>query len=307
METKGQPTVTIKEMYKAPDRFRQETPGGFVVICNGGKSLLLIASTKQAVLTPLPNAPKGPTPMDFFAEFEKKLLEGRDKPDAKRKSLGEKEIDGHRAIGYSFAEPGENMELWGDAKSGLPIRVELTMADCRNMKVTISDFAFNGELAESLFSLDPPAGYKVETRATGERLATEKDLIESLGRYCDFAGGDFPDGLDESAVAGAIVKDKTKLAHGGRDATEEEKQKVADLFKKVHGFAFALRLPADADAHYAGKGLSRGTADKPILWYKPKGDKKYRVIYANLSVRDAQKAPSVLNAQPVPGKPGTGK
>ena len=181
------------------------------------------------------------------------------------------------------------------------------MAASPNRKVTMSDFAFNGELAESLFSLDPPAGYKVETTSAGDSPAAEKDLIESLGGYCDFVGGAFPDGLDESAVAGTIVKDKTKLAHGGRDATEQEKQKVEDLFKKVHGFAFALRLPADADAHYAGKGLSRGAADKPDFLVQAQGRGKIsRHLRRPLGSRRSEGA-CVANAQRVPGKPGTEK
>ena len=121
VETNGQPTVTIKETYKAADRFRQDMPGGLVLICNGKKCLLLDPTTKRATLILLPNVPKAEdlSPMDFFAEFKKKLLEGRDKPDAKRKPLGEKEIDGHRAIGYSFAEPGADMAHVGRCQEWL--------------------------------------------------------------------------------------------------------------------------------------------------------------------------------------------
>ena len=58
-----------------------------------------------------------------------------------------------------------------------------------------------------------------------------------------------------------------------------------------------VRLPCccrrKPTAHYAGKGVSLGAADKPIFWYRPKDGKKYRVIYADLSVRDADTPPSV--------------
>jgi hypothetical protein len=67
------------------------------------------------------------------------------------------------------------------------------------------------------------------------------------------------------------------------------------------GVFFANGLPPEADAHYAGKGVKLGAADRPIFWYRPKDSKKYRVIYADLSVRDADTPPSVPNAQPVPG------
>ncbi len=66
------------------------------------------------------------------------------------------------------------------------------------------------------------------------------------------------------------------------------------------GLIFTGLLPPEADAHYAGKGVSLGAADTPIFWYRPKDGKQYRVIDADLSVREAETPPSVPDAQPVP-------
>jgi hypothetical protein len=63
----------------------------------------------------------------------------------------------------------------------------------------------------------------------------------------------------------------------------------------------------DADAHYAGKGVSLGAADRPIFWYRPKDAKNYRVIFADLTVREATTPPNVPDAQPVPAPPGPKK
>jgi len=60
---------------------------------------------------------------------------------------------------------------------------------------------------------------------------------------------------------------------------------------------FANGLPPNADAHYVGKGVSFGAADTPIFWYRPKDSKKYRVIYADLSVRESDTPPNVPEAQ----------
>jgi hypothetical protein len=68
----------------------------------------------------------------------------------------------------------------------------------------------------------------------------------------------------------------------------------------MRGILFARQLPPKADAHYAGKGVWLDTAGRPIFWYRPKDAKKYRVIYADLSVRDADAAPEAPNAQPLP-------
>jgi hypothetical protein len=61
-----------------------------------------------------------------------------------------------------------------------------------------------------------------------------------------------------------------------------------------------LTLPPGADAHYAGQGVSLDAADKPIFWYRPQDAQKYRVIYADLSVREADTSPQVPDAQRVP-------
>ena len=62
------------------------------------------------------------------------------------------------------------------------------------------------------------------------------------------------------------------------------------------GMTFALELPESADAHYAGKGVKLGEPDRPIFWYKPEGAKTYRVIYADLSVKEAEQSPEVAGA-----------
>lgn len=66
------------------------------------------------------------------------------------------------------------------------------------------------------------------------------------------------------------------------------------------GLMFATMLPPEADAHYAGKGVKMGAVDTPIFWYRPKDAKKYRVVYADLAVQEADIPPSAPNAQSVP-------
>ena len=58
-------------------------------------------------------------------------------------------------------------------------------------------------------------------------------------------------------------------------------------------------LPKEADWHYAGKRVSLGAADTPIFWYRPKDAKKYRVVYADLTVRESETPPSVPYVLPV--------
>ena len=75
---------------------------------------------------------------------------------------------------------------------------------------------------------------------------------------------------------------------------------MAATTRLQRGLLFTTQLSPEADAHYAGKGVSLGAADTPIFWYRPKDGKQYRVIDADLSVREAETPPSVPDAQPVP-------
>ena len=136
-----------------------------------------------------------------MAWFRSLLLDARDKPDVKRESLGEKDIDGRRVVGFRLSSPAAVISVWGDPKTGLPVRIEMTMAMMPNMKITMSDFEFNVDMDESLFSVEPPAGYEVgsffiRTPTIDDSPAEEKDLIEMFRYYSELSGGPFPDLLD---------------------------------------------------------------------------------------------------------------
>jgi hypothetical protein len=61
-------------------------------------------------------------------------------------------------------------------------------------------------------------------------------------------------------------------------------QKLAQ--KHMQGVLFYSMLQPENDAHYAGENVKSDTPDRPIFWYKPAGAEKYRVIYADLSVKE---------------------
>ncbi len=67
---------------------------------------------------------------------------------------------------------------------------------------------------------------------------------------------------------------------------EYMKASVPLIEKEMQGITFYTMLKSENDPHYIGGGVKLGTADRPILWYKPTGADKYHVIYADLSVKD---------------------
>jgi len=315
VEIQGMPSQTGEMMVSGPGRFRQTMPGNGVMIwdLDKEKELSLDTVRKQAVLLDIANMPKEKKEeQNMFARLQSELRETKEKPGVKREPLGEKEIGGHRAIGYRITDRLQVIELWGDPKTGLPIRAEWKAAMFPNMKMILSDFAFNVKLDESLFSVVPPPGYTTETMHVNAAPGTEKELIATFRQYSELTGGALPESLDmPGTVYGQAFKNligkitAENMKKGPKEPTPQQKREIMDATATfAHGVTFVLSLPADTDAHYAGKGVSKGTPDRPIFWYKPTGAKKYRVIYADLSVREADTAPNVPNAKPVAGQPG---
>ena len=149
------------------------------------KQLVLYPAAKQALLydyTDEPEdetvgkedhdsaSPRRPEEPGTVALFRSLLLDTVQKPGAQRDSLGEKEIDGRRVVGFRLSAGGVVIDVWGDPKTRLPVRIETTMAMVPNLKITQSDFEFNVPMDESLFSLEPPpvikSPPKVASRAT---------------------------------------------------------------------------------------------------------------------------------------------
>ncbi len=68
---------------------------------------------------------------------------------------------------------------------------------------------------------------------------------------------------------------------------------INETMKIGRGVRFAMTLPPESDAHFAGMGISLGEENRPIFRYRPVGSTAYRVIYADLSVKDEDTAPDV--------------
>lgn len=300
-------TITGKLMAQAsPQRVRAEhdLPGNkkMVTISDENGSITLQPESKTAIVTTLTNVPKEKRSKAIFFELRSQLAEARDQPDWLRESLGEKTIDGRRLVGFRLTGHGLIWELWGDPKTGMPVRIESRAPANPNVKPMIySDFVFDADLDASLFSMEPPAGYKVQKQSVDVSPPEEKDLLESLRRYAQLNAGSLPDQLDIMAFMKLFQEDWDKSHPKTADPSEAERQELlAAMMKMVRGLGFAFeQLPREADAHYAGKGIKLGTADTPVFWYRAGDAKKYRIISADLSVREADTAPNVPNAQPV--------
>ncbi len=231
--------------------------------------------------------------MGILAYYRKLLTDPGYKPKVKREMLGESEIDGRRVVGHRIIKPGQVTRIWVDPQSLLPVQIETTSRVSPNEKTIETDFVFNVDLEESLFSVEPPAGYTVYRPPMLREPYEEKDLIETFRQWREQGHSTFPDALDREDLFQMI--DKKGLTAIQRPTPEH----LDWALKAARGFSFADRLPQEADAHYAGKHVKVDATDTPIFWYKPEGKKKYRVIRADLSVIETDTPPEIPDARSI--------
>ncbi len=215
-----------------------------------------------------------------------------------------------------------DMTLWADPETARPIRIEFADQRSGDVRLVMNNYRYDVDLDRSLFSLEPPEGYS--TVAMNVTLPVEEDLLSTLRMIAEQNKGLFPAKLEmpkmitqptmaldkptEEKLATEVKKIMAK--YGGADKLkdkdpppamraeimklpimqelmQEHWQKQTPLwFKQWNGMNFYVNLRPENDPHYVGGGVKLGTPDCPIFWYKPTGAEKYRVIYADLSVKD---------------------
>ncbi len=204
-EVEGERVTGKVTAIASPQRVRleQDTSGEqkMVTISDETGSLILRPAEKLAIVATVTNVPKEKRPRALFFDLQSQLADARDQPDWIRESLGEKVVDGRRLAGYRLTGRGMTYELWGDLKTGLPVRIESSSPGNPNAKPVIySDFVFNADLDESLFSMEPPAGYQVQklTAAPGEPSTTIVPIVALPPQALDSELNDQSVGGDDS-------------------------------------------------------------------------------------------------------------
>jgi outer membrane lipoprotein-sorting protein len=307
VNVEGQPKQTAKTMFLAPAKYRMEMTAVMdqrvvnISDFEAGKMLSLMPGQKLAVIFVLKNMPKDAAAhekMNHFERLRRLLAEQGDKLLHER--LGEKMIDGRNAVGFRLESGIGALTLWGDPKTGQPIRIENVYSGVPKTEVVMSQFEMNVDLKAELFAQDIPRGYKVQSFDVEASKPQERDFMESLKICAAMSGGAFPDALDTQSVIKLMIG---TVLSGKKDGKEPDMQELMQKSIKIgRGFEFALNLPATAKAHYAGKGVKVGTKDRPIFWYLPEGSQRYRVIDATLSASDADEAPRIESAVPLAKK-----
>ena len=309
MKIEGMPRQKFQCYYLAPGKMRFESKSPVpdemqavvkmkeieIVIIQDqktGQSITLMPARKTATINNMKNRPEGQQAdgMRIFEQMRDLLSKSKNATEKEFQPLGEKEIDGRRALGFRHTFPMGSMTLWGDPESGLPVLAEMKQTGKVSMEDTMSHFKLNEDLKPELFDMTPPEGYTVQTVEVDASTPTEASLMLALRRSANLNDGQFFDNLDPESLRALAMKKFVPQPGGGPP-------KLPEWFGVImHGIQFVWLLPESADARYAGKGAKLDEPDRPIFWYKPAGGEKYRVIYANLKIRNASTPPNVAGA-----------
>ncbi len=298
----GLPTVRAEVAYKEPGHMRQTTIFPFgrnisVFDTTQMRTLVLIPATRQFMEMDyselLPDLPANRT---AISDIEKL----RTLPDRANELLGEREMDGRKVLGFLVTEGGTRVTAWVDAETWDVVRVESEWALAPGMRVVMTDFQFNVDLDDSLFSLTPPEGYTRLEYQMDLSTLNEQDLIRLLRSWAEHDKDRlFPPALDYTSLAKGAVKmgfsaKKTDFSAKEMGFLAKVKEyraamKEAEQFgaHMTRGMMFLmLIMKPENDWHYAGEGVQLGEALIPICWWRPDGSDTYRVIYGDLSIED---------------------
>ena len=97
-----------------------------------------------------------------------------------REPLGERDIDRHQVVGFRIRAAAARRRSLGRSENRIAGPPSNGNGMDGKIEVTISDFVFNAEMDESLFSVKLPAGYTVRTPESRCFPDAEKDVIEML-------------------------------------------------------------------------------------------------------------------------------
>ncbi len=246
-----------------------------IVDLKSSKMLALDDKDKTAVLVDI-TGPIGEGTRIYVEFLQKELVKLKDNYE----ELGEQEIDGQKAIG--FAATGRNNEqvkVWADPKTALPIRVELRVGQ---FFAIMKNFQFNVPIDDSLVSMEVPPGYALHQTTLDLTKATEEDFIDGLRIWTRVHDGMFPEAIGTEVTMKKVPLLSEKLAQ--LKLPQEEIGRL--MMTYVRGALFLQKLERQSPFQYAGNGVKLGQADKAIFWYQPEGSKTWRVVNGDLSVRN---------------------
>ena len=199
----------------------------------------------------------------------------------------------HITKGFHSKNEYNDITVWADVQTKLPVRFEVIHVG-RGRKIIISEFEFDVDFNESLFSTTAPEGYTVEKIGKEEiarwtkiaQSSTEEDLVEGLRALAIFLDGEFPPEIELRALQ-TTLREYIKQNNLSDSEVEEGLAPVSEKWTKAVWYTNKLKGEMEiSDFHYAGEGVKLGDSGTPVIWWLPKDSETYRVVYGDLSIKD---------------------
>lgn len=320
----------VKMYFKTPGLMRMESMFGFnqmglqgptsrptarpavksvaIMDMNSGKGVSLVPAQRLAITMDLQNLPfeaKARMNQQNFLDQIKKSVAGE------HKDLGEKTIDDRKAKGYRCSLPDmpqATIDIWVEVATGKPLVVEQQVSPEAGMgsaKIVMTDFVLNPSLDDSLFDTKVPEGYQVMMNQSVDYNVTEGDLIAWLKELAQNWKGTFPRSLFAVPEPGKPTNTMASPA-SSQPASKPMKAVVATALNKMQvmqkALIFQMRSMQGGEFIYGGHGVKLGEKDRPIVWYKGKDAKTWRVIYGDLHAEDTAVPPRLPARYPSTGK-----
>jgi hypothetical protein len=289
----GDKTFQVKVMNKGDLPVRQEVfmpqiDSEVILILDlrALRQMTLVPKEKKAVYIDIKGLPE--KPKNFLEEIRKIIKRLQEEPSFTVTELGEQKLDGRTTIGFHAMGPNIELTIWADPETALPVKLQQIQP---HMEVICTDFQFDVELDDTLFSMEVPEGYSQQQTQIDVTGSTEADLIAALRLWTvKLREGVFPDEFTRVEFINKMVpilkereeQDKAQ----GTEKSDEEKMAMGLTLNKGLMFVEVTLSHPDRDWHYVGQGVQFGDAASAVCWYRPEGSDTYRVIYGDLSVKD---------------------
>ena len=257
---------SARTMYMAPGLVRMETQD-YVGIFDWSQGRFLTLDLKgKTAHSALVSEIKNPWSDNWFEELRKVVAS------PKADAVGQRQINGRMTRGWRVVSPTETATVWADVTTAEPIEV---VFEAELEKVVMSNFEFDKELDESLFSFKVPDDYRLHTTTTmKESDASLEDVAGLLRIWAKGNQNTFPPHLNTDHWFQAASKADWSTEKG-------DFATLSSMISRAFWF-----LNAESGWKYVGAGVKLGDATKLIFWYKPKGSETYKVIYGDLSIKD---------------------
>jgi outer membrane lipoprotein-sorting protein len=291
VQDEGTPARSKYLMQLSLTRRREVYSNGTIIVFDIAvpKILTLVPDKKHAIEKTLDMQPG----KDFDLLRLVSSMQNKPSEEGGVQEIGVQKIEDRAAKGFRSLSKFNDITVWADVQTKLPVRVEIIHVG-KGRKIINSEFKFDVDFDESLFSTTAPEGYTVEKVEKGGltelqkfmRSTTEEDLIEGLRAVAVFLDGEFPPEIELRKLQTAL-KEYIKQNNLSESEVKERLKAVSEKWTKAHWYTKLLRGKMEVrNFRYAGEGVKLGDANTLVVWWLPKDSETYRVIYGDLSVKD---------------------